>query len=154
VTSQDRKGLETRLDELQRKLATLDKERAYIERNISHVEQELRGDALDQLAEQADPMRQMKLPLQFVIERSDVPRYFIADKDHMCFVELTPGFVEEQEMRRLVKLIDGIPRLLQEWKRHALDSDHRTAAALEDCQKQLAELFGYLSEALPAPTET
>lgn len=46
-TSRDRKGLETRLDELQRKLATLDKERTDIERNISHVERVLRGDALE-----------------------------------------------------------------------------------------------------------
>lgn len=56
MTSQDRKGLETRLVELQRKLATLDKERANIERNISHVERALRGDALDQLAEQAQAL--------------------------------------------------------------------------------------------------
>lgn len=53
MTSQDRRGLETRLDELQRKLATLDKERTDIERNISHVEQALR---LDQLAEQAQAL--------------------------------------------------------------------------------------------------
>jgi len=56
MTSQDRKGLETRLDELQRKLAKLDKERADIERNISHVKRTLRGAALDQLAEQAQEL--------------------------------------------------------------------------------------------------
>jgi len=56
MTSQDRQGLETRLDELQRKLATLNKELAEIERNISHVERALRGDALDQLAEQAQEL--------------------------------------------------------------------------------------------------
>lgn len=53
MTSQDRQGLETRLDELRRKLATLNKERAEIARNISHVERALR---LDQLAEQAQEL--------------------------------------------------------------------------------------------------